>query len=301
LGFWGQGLAAIHTALTRTHGLITVATPRRSGKTTTLHSLLRMVTVPSLSIATVEDSIEYRVPDASQTHVRPHHGMTFYGGLLASLKQDPNIIMVSSLADKKAAEVAIQAATSGHLVIAGMHGDNASSALAHLRAISEEPFLFANAVRIVISQRLVRKLCTQCRQSVQLPPEEIASIEKTFGITTAANRQHIHRLEQEAASAGIGGSGSLYSASSGIKSLWMANEEGCEACGHTGYRGSVAIVEVLDISNGELQSALSGQGAPGSLRNLALKEGFVPMELDGLVKVLRGQTTITELLRTLTV
>lgn len=300
LGFWGSGLTAIHTALARTHGLIAVATPRRGGKTTTLHSLLHLVTVPSLSIATVEDSIEYRVPGASQTHVRPHHGMTFYGGLQAALKQDPNIVMVGSLADKKTAETAIQAATGGHLVIAGMHGDNAVAALAHLRAVSEEPFLFASAVRIIISQRLVRKLCGYCRKIVVPSRAELKDIEAAFGIVTAAHRQRVHQLEQAAAHEGIGGHAELHSAASGLKALWQASEEGCEECNHTGFRGTVAIVEVLNISNGELQNSLVEEEKPAVLRKIALKEGFVPLELDGLVKALRGQTTITELLRALT-
>lgn len=302
LGFWGQGLQAIQTALSRTHGLVVVATPRRNGKTTTLHSLLQLVNVPSLSIATVEDSIEYRLPDASQTHVRPHHGITFYNGLQASLKQDPNILMISSLADKKTTELAIQAATGGHLLIAGMHADNTPTALAHLQTVSEEPFLFAHAIRIVLSQRLVRKLCTYCRQSYAPSREEAAGLEKTFGLTTPATRQRLHKLEQQAMQAGIGGSNTrLHTAALGITTLWRANAEGCEECNHSGYRGSVAVVEVLETSNNTLQAALLTPTSAVTLRKLALKEDFIPMELDGLVKALRGQTTITELLRILAV
>ncbi len=301
LGFWGRGLEAIHTALSRTHGLIAVATPRRNGKTTTLHSLLSLVNVPSLGIATIEDAIEYRVPDASQTHVRPHHGITFYNGLQASLRQDPNIIMISSLADKKTAELAIQAATGGHLLLAGMHGDSAPVALAHLRAISEEPFLFAHAMRIVVGQRLVRRLCTHCRQSYAPTPEEIAGVQKTFDLTTTAARQRVHELEQMAAHAGIGGNADLHTDKSGIRSLWRASDDGCDLCNNSGYRGSIAIVEVLEIGNELLQTALLKPITAFDIHKLALKEGFVPLELDGLIKALRGQTTITELLRALAV
>ncbi|MET1032967.1 MAG: ATPase, T2SS/T4P/T4SS family, partial [Candidatus Saccharimonadales bacterium] len=275
--------------------------PRRNGKTTTLHSLLQMVNVPSLSIATVEESIEYRIPDASQTRVRPQHGITFYSGLQASLRQDPNIVMISSLADKKTAGLAIQAATGGHLMITGMHADNAPAALAHLQTISDEPFLFAHAMRIVMSQRLVRKLCAHCRQSYIPAREEVAGIEKTFGLTASATRQKVHTLEQQAKHAGIGGSASLHTSTAGIAKLWRANVEGCEACNHTGYRGSVAITEVLEVGNETLQTALLAQTNAATLRKLALKEGFVPLELDGLIKALRGQTTITELLRVLSV
>lgn len=297
LGFWGQGLVTIQSVLARTHGLLVVAAPRRSGRTTTLHSLVRLVNIPSLSIATIEDSIEYRLPDASQTRVRPQHGVTFFNGLEAALRQDPNVIMVGSLPDKKTSTLAIQAAVNGHLMIAGMHSDNALVALAHLQAAGEEPFLFAQAVRVVISQRLVRKLCAHCRESYTPSREEISEIENAFGIDSAAARQIVHKLEQEAARQGIGGSAGLHTSKSGINKLWRASEDGCGNCHHSGYRNSVAIVEVLDIGNGNLRAALIQPSSPAILRTFALEEGFISMELDGLVKALRGQTALTELLR----
>jgi len=300
LGFWGPGLRAIHTALSRTHGMIAVATPRRNGKTTTLHSLLHLVNVPAVSIATVEDSIEYRVPDASQTLVRPQHGITFAGGLQAALNQDPNIVMISSLPDKRTAALALQAATGGHLVLAGMHADSAFAALAHLKSISEEPFLFAQAMRVVISQRLVRKLCPSCRETYAPSAEELAGIVKTFGLTTAAARQKLHILEQEAARDGIG-AGDLHTSRGGIVALWRASEEGCEHCNNSGYRGSVGLVEVLDASSDALQAAMLGHDTAAGLRTAALKDNFIPLEFDGLIKTLRGETTITELLRALAV
>lgn len=299
LGFWGQGLSAIQHALSRTHGLITVATPRRNGKTTTLHSLLQLVNIPSISIATIEDTIEYRVPDTSQTLVRPQHGITFYGGLQAALNQDPNVVLISSLADKKTAELAIHAAIGGHLMIAGMHADNAPAALARLQSSADEQFLFAHAVRIVISQRLVRKLCLHCRESYTPTREELAGIEKTFGIGTPGARVRIHDLERTAAAEGLGGAIGEHTKISGITSLWRANEQGCEACNHSGYRGSIAVVEVLEIAQSGLQTTLLAPTTTSAIRKAALKEGFIPMELDGLIKALRGQTTLPELLRVL--
>lgn len=301
LGYWGSGLEILHTALTRTHGLIVLAMPRRSGKTTTLHSLLRVVTVPSLSIATVEDAIEYRVPDASQTHVRPQHGMTFSASLQAALNQDPNILLVGSLPDKKTAELAIRAATGGHLIIAGMHGDNAVAALAHLRAISEEPFLFAHAMRIVVSQRLVRRLCSHCRIAYKPLREEVTELEKAFSVKTAGDRQRLHQLEQQAANEGLGGHHNLHTVASGITTLWRASDEGCEMCGHSGYRGALAITEVLDTGTSKVQAALLDHPTPSKLRSAALQSGFIPLEMDGLVKALRGQTSLSELFRVLTI
>jgi type II secretory ATPase GspE/PulE/Tfp pilus assembly ATPase PilB-like protein len=261
--------------------------------------LLQLVNVPSIGVATVEDAIEYRVPDASQTLVRPQHGITFYGGLQAALNQDPNVVLVSSLADKKTAELAIHAAIGGHLMIAGMHADNAPTALARLQSTADEQFLFAHAVRIVISQRLVRKLCLHCRESYTPTREELAGIEKAFGINTPSTKARIHELEQTAAEEGLGGNIGLHTKASGITTLWRADEEGCEACNHSGYRGSVAVVEVLEIAQGGLQTTLLTPTTANTIRKAALREGFIPMELDGLIKALRGQTTLPELLRVL--
>lgn len=299
LGFWGDGLLALQQVLARSHGLILVAAPRRNGKTTTLHSMLQTVNTPSISVATVEHAIEYRASGASQTQVRPLQGITFEAGLQAALHQDPNIIMVSDVASKPTINLAVQAAAGGHLILAGMYSDNAPAALAHLQAMSDEPFLYASAVKLAVSQRLVRRLCRSCRQQYLPSPAEIQEIEKTFGITTAAARQKVHQLEIRAVRAGIGGNSPEYSSPSGITSLWQAAEAGCEHCNHTGYRDVGAIVEVLPVEGSSLQDTLLHPVSGSHLRRLALKEGFVSMELDGLVKALRGQTTLTELLRVL--
>lgn len=297
LGFWGQGLQELRTALSHTHGLLVVATPRRNGKTTTMHSMLQTLNTPSVSIATVENAIEYHLTGASQTKVRPQHGVTFHEGLQAALNQDPNIVMVSSLADKQTTDLAIQAAASGHLVIAGSHADSSTAALTHLRSMCEEPFLLATAVRIAVSQRLLRQLCPECRERYIPSQEQIGELEKTFGIASAAARRKVHELEQRASADGIDTNRHVNTTPSRITSLWRANDEGCEACNHSGYQGSVAIVEVLTVRE-ELQKGLLDHLSARKLHGIALKEGFVPLGLDGLVKALRGQTTVQEVLRT---
>jgi type II secretory ATPase GspE/PulE/Tfp pilus assembly ATPase PilB-like protein len=297
LGFWGDALENLQTALSRTHGLIVVGMPRRSGATTTLHSMLQLVNVPALSIATVENALEYRLQGASQTVVRPHHGMTFYQGFQAALNQDPNIVMISSLPDHKTAQLAIQASVSGHMVVAGIHADNAAAALVHLRAMSDEPFLLTTTTRIAVSQRLVRALCIHCRERFAPSPEEIVEIEKAFGITTAAAHRKLHDLEQKAANAGVDHNKQANTTPAHIAALWRASDEGCESCGHSGYRGSIAITEVLIVTD-HVQKALLGHEPANKLQEAALKNGFVPMEMDGLVKALRGQTTVAEVMRT---
>jgi type II secretory ATPase GspE/PulE/Tfp pilus assembly ATPase PilB-like protein len=297
LGYWGHSSQLIRETLARSHGLILVATPRRSGKTTTMHSMLQLLNVPAISIATVESAIEYRLPGASQTQVRPHRGITYFDGLQAALNQDPNVVMISSLPDKQTADSVIQAAMGGHLVIAGLHADSASAALSHIRSMTDEPFLLTSALRTIVSQRLVRQLCTHCRERYIPSPEQVAEIDKTFGITTASAHRKVHELEQQAMSEGIDSNKHVNTTPQRITSLWRANDEGCEACNHTGYEGVAAVVEVLPLSANLQKEVLDHQPAQ-TLHATALKEGFVPMGLDGLIKALRGQTTVAEVLRT---
>jgi type II secretory ATPase GspE/PulE/Tfp pilus assembly ATPase PilB-like protein len=297
LGFWGKGLQVVRDTLAHSHGLILVAAPRRSGKTTTTHSMLQALNTPTVSISTVEAAIEFRLSGANQTRVRPQHGITYYQGLQAALNQDPNVLMVSSLPDKQTADLAIQAAVGGHVVIAGIHSDSASSGLARLRTMTDEPFLLATALRIVMSQRLVRQLCIHCRERYIPSSEQLAEIEKVFGISTPSARRKIHELEQQAAREGVGDNKHVNTTASKIQNLWRASDEGCEACGHTGYQGAVAVVEVLQITP-TIQKELLDHSPAHRLHTVALKDGFVPMALDGLVKALRGETTIAEILRT---
>jgi type II secretory ATPase GspE/PulE/Tfp pilus assembly ATPase PilB-like protein len=299
LGFWGSGLQQLRSSLSRTHGLLLVGTPRRNGKTTTLHSLLQTLNTPSVSIATVENTIEYRLAGASQTKARPHQGITFHEGLQAVLNQSPDIVMVSSLADKLTAGLAVQAAASGHLIIAGMHADSATAALTHLRSMTEEPFLLAAAIRTAVAQRLLRRLCPECRERYIPSQENINELEKAFGINSVVARRNVHELEQRAAKEGIDSNRHANTTPSHITGLWRASEDGCEACNHSGYQGSVAITEVLTVSD-NLQNGLLEHLSARKLHSLALNEGFIPLGLDGLVKALRGQTTVQEVLRTVT-
>lgn len=297
LGFWGESAKLMRDSLTHTHGLILMATPRRNGKTTTMHSMLQLLNTPAVSIATIENAIEYRLPGASQTQVRPHRGITFYDGLQAALNQDPNVVMISSLPDRQTADSAIQAAAGGHLIIAGLHADNAAAALSHIRTMTDEPYLLASSLRAVVSQRLVRRLCKHCRHHYIPSPENIAEIEKIFGVTTASAHRKIHELEQQAAAEGLDDNKHVNTTPQRITNLWRASEDGCERCNHTGYEGVVAIVEVLSNTT-ELQKDILEHMPSSNIHATAIKAGFVPMALDGFIKALRGQTTIAEVLRT---
>ncbi|HUS26016.1 MAG TPA: GspE/PulE family protein [Nevskiaceae bacterium] len=296
IGFWGDGLHLVQTALARPQGLVLVAGPRHAGTATTLHSLIGLLHAPSLNIATVEDPLEQRLPNVSQTQAQPHAGLSFLDSLHAVLRQDPNVVMLSNLPDQPVAELAVHAAVTGHLVLAGLHADSAIAALLHVRAMNVRPFLLATGLRLCIGQRLVRRLCAQCRERYAPDATELHKLEKRFDMTTAPARKRVHLLEQQAAQAGMGTDKLLNSTPAHITHLWRKSDDGCEACHHTGYTGGLMIVEVLSNSD-HLQKLLSGTPTASALHSAALKDGFTPMALDGLIKALRGETSLDEVLR----
>jgi len=298
LGFWGEGLNNIRATLARQHGLIIVAGPKHSGISTTIHSMLGLLGSPSLSIATVEEHAQHRLLGASQTYADAQTGISTLEGMQAVLRQDPNVIMVENLPDKATAELAVHAAVTGHLLVTGLRADTAVACLARLRALGVEPFLLASAVRLCIGQRLVRMLCPDCREQYNLDAKESRALDKAFGISTPASRHRLYELERQAAEAGIGDQRQLASTPSGVTRLWRASADGCPNCDRTGYKGRTAITEVLPITD-TLQKRLMSHTNPtaADLHAAALKEGFIPMPLDGLVKSLRGITTPTEVIR----
>lgn len=296
LGFWGNGLQALKDVFRSPHGLVVVAGPGHSGVSATLFSLLKDLNSPLVSIATVETSVKHRLPGINQTYLKS--GMVIQDGLLAALRQDPNIIMLDNLPDGHTADLAVHAASSGHLLLAGLHAENSIAAVLRIRHSEVEPFLLASALRISVGQRLVRRLCPDCRERYALGEEEHQQLEESFGITTAAARRRVCDLERSAAPAIFGDVKQLNSTPGGITHLWRPLEGGCEACDHSGYQGRIAIVEVLQ-NTAALHKALLAKEiqAASAIQTAMLKDGFVPMGLDGLVKALRGQTTVTEVLR----
>jgi type IV pilus assembly protein PilB len=296
LGFWGENLEMVRAALTAPNGLMLVAGSKRVGKTTTLYSLLHILATPLSSIASIEDPIEHRLSGVSQTQVHVRRGIGFAQGLQAALQQDANIIMLSNLADKQVIELAVHAANDGHLLLAGLPADSVSRAILQLQSAGVQPFLLASALRLVIAQRLARQLCPHCRERYQIDGEQRALLDRAFEIQPAAARRQVHELEQQAAREKIGGEGSMNSTPTRITHLWQAHTEGCTACDHTGYHGQVVLTEVLAVRDG-LRQVLQQQTTLVDLEKNARAHGFIPLSLDGLVKALRGQTTIEEVLR----
>lgn len=309
LGYWGHSLDCINRAMTQPYGMILVTGPTGSGKSTSLFSVLNKISKPSVNISTVEDPVEYRIGGANQTQVNPIAGMTFVNGLRALLRQDPNIIMVGEIRDTETANLAIQAALTGHLVFSTLHTNNAATCLPRLLDMDVEPFLIASTVRAVIGQRLVRRLCVDCREVYQ--PDEAAQrqLANIFHTDDPATMKHINELEQQALAAGLGKTNTsktrkedtseLGTTDTKVVKLWRAHDGGCDNCNHTGYKGRMGIYEVLDITN-EIQKQIVASATSDALQQQAIKDGMLTMQLDGLIKALRAQTSIEELLRVTT-
>ncbi|MEK7621545.1 MAG: GspE/PulE family protein, partial [Patescibacteria group bacterium] len=298
LGYWGHSLGAIEKAILQPHGVILVTGPTGSGKSTSLLSLLSILNSSAVNISTVEDPVEYKIPGVNQTQVNVKAGMTFAGGLRALLRQDPNIIMVGEIRDTETADLAIQAALTGHLVFSTLHTNNAATALPRLLEMGIEPFLIASTARAIIGQRLVRKLCTNCRVPYEPNSDEMKEIGETFGIDKPEVMTRIHELEKKAASQHIGDSigTELGSVENGIKKLYKAGDNGCDNCNKTGYKGRMGIYEVLDNTNA-IQKMIVANATSSGIQEQAIKEGMDSMQVDGLIKALRGETSIEETLR----
>jgi type IV pilus assembly protein PilB len=306
LGYWGVSLKTINHAIVQPHGMVLVTGPTGSGKSTSLFSVLSLLNRPSVNISTVEDPVEYKIPGANQTQVNAKAGMTFANGLRALLRQDPNIIMVGEIRDKERADLGVQAALTGHLVFATLHTNNAATCLPRLLDMGIEPFLIASTVRVVVGQRLVRKLCPECRESYAPDEVTIKQVTESFGISDAAHMKYIHELETAALDAGIGKANTSKTSKEStaepstsptkIEKLWRSHDGGCEHCNQTGYKGRMGIYEVLDNSI-DMQKLIVGGSTSDGIQNLAIENGMVTMQLDGFVKSLRGQTSVEEIMR----
>ncbi|TXG77333.1 type II/IV secretion system protein [Patescibacteria group bacterium] len=305
LGYWGTSLKSINNAIKQPHGMILVTGPTGSGKSTSLFSVLSLLNKPSINISTVEDPVEYKIPGANQVQLNPKAGMTFASGLRALMRQDPNVIMVGEIRDGETADIGVQAALTGHLVFATLHTNNAATCLPRLLDMGIEPFLIASTVRAVVGQRLVRKLCVDCRKQFKPDTAALNEINELFDTNTPAVMKHIHELEKLAIEGGIGtgstgkskvDTAKLSTTDAKIVTLYRPHDGGCASCGNTGYRGRIGIYEVLGSSPDVQQQIIAGSTSE-QIQDIAIKQGMVTMQVDGFIKALRGQTSVEEILR----
>lgn len=259
LGFLEGVLNAFRKEIHNPYGMILVTGPTGSGKTTTLYSALNEINTNEVNITTIEDPIEYNLTGINQTQVHDEIDLTFVNILRSILRQDPNIIMVGEIRDKETAEIAIRAALTGHLVFSTLHTNDAASAISRLVEMGVEPFLVSSSVRMVMAQRLVRKICTSC--STEYTPDE--TLVKELGMTDHSS---------------------------------FKKGEGCEQCNHSGYKGRTALIELLSMSE-ELAKQVNISINSSEIKFIATKEGMSTLRDVGIQKIRNGLTTIEEVYR----
>lgn len=296
LGYWGHSLGVVQQAMLEPNGMILITGPTGSGKSTSLFSVLTILNKPEVNISTVEDPVEYKIPGVNQTQTNPKAGMTFATGLRALLRQDPNIIMVGEIRDSETADLAVQAALTGHLVLSTLHTNNAATCLPRLLDMQVEPFLIASTVKAVVGQRLVRRLCMFCRERFEPTEAEAAEALSLFNLKPNQGLAYVHELDVSAQSDGIGGDAPLGTSETGISALWRAHQGGCDECSHTGYRGRIGIYEALSNTI-PVQKLIMASATSNQIQDQAISEKMTTMQTDGTIKALRGMTTIAEVLR----
>jgi len=268
LGLRGTSLKNLESAITKPHGIILVAGPTGSGKTTTLYSILTRLNTSKVNIVTLEDPVEYEIVGLNQVQINPQAGLTFASGLRSFLRQDPNIILVGEIRDSDTTNLAVQAALTGHLVFSTIHTNDAATAIPRLLDLGAEPFLIVSVLNAVEAQRIARKICSSCKESYTPSPMIIADIKKVLG--------NLLTIPDE--------------------KIVCYRGKGCDQCSKTGYLGRVGIFETIIITP-MIGKMIMERATADSIRNQAIKEGMVTLLQDGYLKVLDGTTTIEEVLR----
>lgn len=245
------------------YGIILVTGPTGSGKTTTMYAVLNDVNSPEKNIVTLEDPVEYTISGVNQVQLNTKAGLTFASGLRSILRQDPNIIMVGEIRDTETAKIAIEAAMTGHLVISTLHTNTAASTLARLVEMGVEPFLLASAVLSIVAQRLVRRLCPECKE----PYEPSQALIDKLGLKPEPGQE-----------------------------LVLFKNKGCPACGNTGFRGRLALQEVLFMSS-EIRDLVTGKFNTDQIQATAVQQGMVTIREDAIRKIVLGLTSVEEAMR----
>jgi type IV pilus assembly protein PilB len=282
IGFHGVALDRMHEAVRKTTGLILTTGPTGAGKSTTLYTLLDIVNTPDVNISTIEDPIEYQMPRINQTQVRPDIGFTFANGLRTLVRQDPDIIMVGEIRDKETASLAINAALTGHLVLSTLHTNSAAGAIPRLLDMGIEPFLLASTLRVIIGQRLVRRLAAD-REQYELSRDEQAQLEHIVEAGTV-----LRALKEEKAVA--------KDATWKNIPFYKPKEGGATP---SGYAGRIGIYEVMPVTS-TIKELMMKNGGGEELEKQARSEGMLSMSEDGIFKAAQGVTTIEEVLRVIT-
>lgn len=269
LGMQRRGQEQLDAQMRRSWGMILVTGPTGSGKTTSLYAVLRRLHKESVNIATIEDPVEYDLPGVSQIQVNEQVNLTFATGLKSIVRQDPNIILVGEIRDADTANIAVNAAMTGHLVLSTLHTNDAATALPRLSDMGIQPFLISSTINVIVAQRLVRKICMNCRESLEIP---VADLKASVPAEVLAKL------------------------SDGKKTIHTYHGKGCDNCHKSGFQGRTGIFELLDVTDG-IRALIMQNVDAETIRKAAVKEGMITMFDDGMEKVLQGITTLEEVMR----
>ena len=277
LGVRPDALAAIREAISKPYGMILTSGPTGSGKSSTLYAILMELNKPGRKIITLENPVEYRIEGIEQSQVKPGAGYEFADGLKASLRQDPDILMVGEIRDTETAEIAVQAALTGHLLISTIHANSAPAVFARLLEMGIKPFLLSGAINLIMAQRLVRKVCQNCRENynprLEIWQEVKAVLMPIKSRLNAAMQQIVDSPNPT-----------------------LIHGKGCEICNKSGYRGRQLVIEVL-VPDNTIEALIAKKGTIPEFNKAATAQGMITMEEDGLIKALQGTTTIEEVWR----
>jgi type IV pilus assembly protein PilB len=268
LGVRGINQTNIENAITRPHGIILITGPTGSGKTTTLYSILSKLNTTKVNIVTLEDPVEYEIVGVNQVQVNPQSGLTFASGLRSFLRQDPNIILVGEIRDGETVNLAIQAALTGHLVFSTLHTNNAATAIPRLIDLGAEPFLVVSVLNALEAQRIVRTICSDCKEKYSPPQPVVENIKKVLG-------KLFLKKEEE---------------------FYLYKGKGCKECNNTGYLGRIGIYETILITPAIARLILE-RATADAIENQAITEGMITLKQDGYLKAIEGTTTIEEVIR----
>lgn len=265
IGMAGRGLKLVEENITKPYGIILVTGPTGSGKSTTLYSILQKISNPKINVITLEDPVEYEIPGINQCQIKPKIGFSFAEGLRSVLRQDPNIVMVGEIRDAETANMATHAALTGHLVLTTLHTNDAAGALPRLMNMGVEPFLITSSINVIIAQRLVRKLCEKCRAEAKIPEQTLKDIEN-----------ELQKFNMP-------------------KPYKFYEAKGCSEC-TLGYKGRIGIYEVMGMTD-EIEDIAVRKRPTSEIAKAAIAAGMVTLKQDGLIKAVKGITTVSEVLR----
>ncbi|HUD20736.1 MAG TPA: ATPase, T2SS/T4P/T4SS family [Candidatus Saccharimonadales bacterium] len=272
LGLRGRQLKVLQEHTKKSHGMTLVTGPTGSGKSTTLYAIISQIKDESINIITMEDPVEYRMPGVNQSQVNTRIGYTFATGLRSILRQDPNVVMVGEIRDRETADIAINAALTGHIVLSSLHTNDAAGALPRLLDMGIEPFLITSSVNAIIAQRLCRNTCEKCRREIEIPSEVLTEVQQELDTLPEPERSEYKK-----------------------KNKFFAGS-GCGACGNTGFKGRAGIYEIMPVSK-DIKVLVLKSASGAEISAQAKKEGLISMRQDGFMKCLDGVTTIEEVWR----